>query len=114
MDLKMTTRETEGAVLLELRGRLVCGPGCDALHRMVHELLAANKNNIVLVLDEITYCDSSGLGCLVAVFTTIQKWKGKLRLVSPSQRLQEVLDLTRLSSVFEIYASTAEALASFG
>lgn len=113
MSLAIRVREPEEVTVLELSGRLVFGEECDTLRVQVKQLLAARKRRIVFNLERVSYSDSAGLGCLAGAFTSIRNAGGELKLIDPSQRVQEALDLTRLSTVFEVYATEEEALASF-
>ena len=113
MALGINIRETQGIAVLELNGRLVLGQECDTLRNHVKQLLASNKKKIVLNLRKVNYSDSVGLGCLAAAFTSIRNQDGELKLIEPSKRVQEVLDLTRLNTIFEVYATEEDALASF-
>lgn len=112
MALDINLRETQGITLLRLKGRLVFGQECDCLHEQVKQLLALGKKNLVLNLEKVSHTDSAGLGCLAGIFTSIRTQGGKLKFVKPSEKVQEALALTRLSTVFELYPSEDEALAS--
>lgn len=113
MALRIDIREPHGVAVLELRGRLVFGEECDCLRGQIKQLLAADKKRIVLNLEKVSYSDSAGLGCLAGAFTSVMKNGGELKLIRPSQKIQEVLNLTRLSAIFPVYATEEEALASF-
>ena len=113
MALIINRREKAGIPILELTGRLVFGQDCDALRDQIKQLLAANKSKIILNLEYLTYCDSSGLGCLTNMFVSSRNRGGALKLVKPSKRVQEALDITRLNTFMEVYTDTDEAMASF-
>ena len=113
MALVINQQEREGVIILGLSGRLVFGEECDAFDQQVKDLLAANKNKIILNLEEVSYCDSVGLDSLVKALVSAEDRNGDVKLVKPSQRVQDLLDLTKLNTVFDIHTSEEEALASF-
>ena len=113
MALTINLQEKEGITLLELSGKLVFGEECDAFDNQIEDLLDVNKFKIVLNLEEVSYCDSFGLGCLVAAFKSTRDRGGDLKLLNPGQQVQDLLDLTKLSTVFDIHTTEDEALASF-
>lgn len=113
MPLRINIRERQGVTVLELNGKLIYGDECAALREQVRQLLTANKTKVVLHIQQLRYSDSAGLGCLVAAFTSFRRQGGDLKLADPSKRMQEVLNLTRLSTVFELYPTEDKALASF-
>ena len=113
MALTITQQEKEGITLLELKGKLIFGEECDAFNKQIEDFLDADKNKIILNLKEVSYCDSFGLGWLVAAFKATRERGGDLKLLRLSQQIQDLLDLTKLSTVFDIHTSEEEALASF-
>jgi len=117
-ELRITSRQVGEAVLaavvIDIRGRITVGEGNLLLREMVGNLVESGKKNIVLNLGEVTYIDSSGLGELVKTHTTIRKLQGELKLVNLSKRVDDLLQMTKLSSVFNIYDDEASAIASFG
>jgi anti-sigma B factor antagonist len=113
-ELRISSRQVGEAVLIEMTGRITVGEGNLLLREMVGNLAASGKKNIVLNLGEVTYVDSSGLGELVKTHTTIRNLEGELKLVNLSKRVDELLQMTKLASVFDIYEDEASAIASFG
>ena len=113
MVLTITQQEKEGITLLELQGKLIFEEECDAFNQQIKDLLAANKNKIILNLEGVSYCDSVGLDCLVNALVSAEDRNGDVKLLKPSQRVQDLLDLTKLNTVFDIHTSEEEALASF-
>lgn len=101
-------------LVLELRGRVVLGIETEELRNKIAELLAAGSLRILLDLGEVSYIDSSGLSTLVAGYVSAQKQGGQLKLLHLTRRIRDLLQITRLSTVFEGFDSQAEALASFG
>jgi len=111
--LKMTNREVDGVAVVELEGRIVLGEESNALRERVKSLLAANKKRIVLNMDNVTYIDSAGLGTLVATHHSAKSQSASLRLSNLGSKFQEVLQVTKLLTVFEVFDSEAAAIQSF-
>ncbi len=113
MVLVINQQEREGVVVLALSGKLKFGEGCDIFNKQIKDLLDANKNKIILNLEEVSFCDSSGLGCLITVLKAARDRGGDLKLLRPSQEVQDLLDLTKLSAAFDIYTTEDKTVASF-
>ena len=113
MSLTINLQDVKGATILVLSGKPICGEGCDAFNKQIEDLLQENKNKIILNLEEVSYCDSSGLGYLIADLKATRDQGGDLKLLSPSQEVQNLLDLTKLSTIFDIHTTEDEAVASF-
>lgn len=114
MSLSMAAREADGVTILDLGGRIVLGDdSTGALRERIKQLLAQNKKKILLNLSNVNFIDSAGVGTLVAAFTSTKAQDGELKLANVTKHFQETLQVTRLLTVFEVYASEAEALASF-
>ena len=113
MALKMTNREVDGVAVVELEGRIVLGEESNALRERVKGLLAANQKKIVLNMDNVTYIDSAGLGTLVATHHSAKSQSAALRLSNLGSKFQEVLQVTKLMTVFEVFDSEAAAVQSF-
>lgn len=113
MALKLTKREVDGVSIIQLEGRIVLGEESNALREQVKSLLANNKKNIVLNMDNVTYIDSAGLGALVAAHHSARSQNASLKLSNLGSKFQEVLQVTKLLTVFEVYDSEAAAIRSF-
>jgi len=113
--LKMRTaiRQVEDIAIVDVSGRITVGEGNVALRETIRELIEKGSNKILLNLREVGYVDSSGLGELVKSYTTVRNRGGQMKLVNLSQRVHDLLQLTRLHSVFDIQADEASALQSF-
>jgi anti-sigma B factor antagonist len=111
--LKMTNREVDGVSVVALDGRIVLGEESNALREKVKSLLAEGKKKIVLNMDNVTFIDSAGLGTLVAAHHSVKSQGASLRLCHLGSKFQEVLQITKLLTVFDVYNSEAEAVASF-
>jgi anti-sigma B factor antagonist len=113
MALKITNREVEGVSVVTLDGRIVLGEESNALREKLKSLIAEGKKQIVLNMDNIKYIDSSGLGILVAVHCSAKTQGASLRLCHLGSKFQEVLQITKLLTVFEVRDTEAAAVASF-
>ena len=113
MALKITSREVEGVAVLALEGRIVLGEESNALRENVKKLLAENKKDLVLNMSNVTYIDSAGLGTLVAAHHSARSQGAALKLSNLGSKFQEVLQVTRLLTVFEVFDSEAAAVRSF-
>jgi anti-sigma B factor antagonist len=111
--LKMTERVVDGVVVVALEGRIVLGEESNALREKVKSLLAAGQKKIVLNMANVTYIDSSGLGTLVASHSSARAQGASLKLCNLGSKFQEILQVTKLVTVFEVYPSEADAIASF-
>ena len=112
--MKTVMRQVGQVVILDVSGRITLGEGNVMLREIVGDLAAKGKTNIVLNLGEVVYVDSSGVGELVKAHTTIRTKGGVLKLTNLNQRVHDLLQMTRLSSVFDIEKDEARALKSFG
>ncbi len=113
MALKMADREADGVSVVVLEGRIVLGEESNALREELKNLIAEGKKKIVLNMDNIKYIDSSGLGTLVAAHCSAKTRGASLRLCHLGSKFQEVLQITRLVMIFDVYDTEAAAVASF-
>src|SRR5205823_14094085 len=113
MALKMTQREVDGVSVVALDGRIVLGDESNALRDKVKSLIAGGKKNIVLNMDNVTFIDSAGLGTLVAAHHSARSQGASLKLCHLGSKFQEVLQITKLLTVFEVYDTEAAAVSSF-
>lgn len=113
MALKMTQREVDGVTVVALDGRIVLGEESNALREKVKSLIAAGKKKIVLNMANVTFIDSAGLGTLVAAHHSAKTQGASLKLCHLGSKFQEVLQITKLLTVFDVYNSEAEAVGSF-
>jgi anti-sigma B factor antagonist len=112
-NLKITERRSNGVVILDLEGNIRLGDGSIDFRQHIRQLVQDGEKRILLNLESIAYVDSSGLGELVAGFTSVQKIGGEIKLVHLTRRVNELMMITKLLTVFDIYDNEAEALRSF-
>ena len=113
MPLTIDTREVAHVIVLDVHGRIVLGEESNALREKVKSLIAEGKKKIVLNMDNVTFIDSAGLGTLVAAHHSVKSQGASLRLCHLGSKFQEVLQITKLLTVFDVYNSEAEAVSSF-
>jgi anti-sigma B factor antagonist len=113
MSLEINEREHEGISILDIKGRLTVGQGATVLRETINALLSAGKKRIIGNLEHVDYIDSTGLGTLVICFTSLQKAGGGFKLFNLNRRNLELLLLTKLSTVFELYNDEQDAINSF-
>jgi len=111
--LKFTNREVDGVSVVAMDGRIVLGEESNALRERVKALVAEGKKKIVLNMANITFIDSAGLGTLVAAHHSAKSQGAALKLCHLGAKFQEVLQITKLLTVFDVYNSESEAVASF-
>jgi anti-sigma B factor antagonist len=111
--MRTATRQIEDIVVVDVSGRITVGEGNVALRELVRELLEKGTRKILLNLHDVGYIDSSGLGELVKTYTTVRNHDGRLKLVNPSKRVDDLLHMTKLHAVFEIQPDEASGIQSF-
>jgi len=114
MPLEIQESKAESIVLLSLKGTLEIGQGVDHLNEVVKSYLEKGDNHFLLDLAGVRYIDSIGINTLISIYKSAQSSSGAMKLLRLTQRVHDVLQITRLSSVFEIYNDPAKALESFG
>ena len=113
MPLKMTERLVDGVSVLDLEGRIVLGEESSALRERVKTLLGQDRKRLILNMGQVTYIDSAGLGALVAAYTSAKNQGAMLKLVNLGSKFREVLQVTKLLTVFEVYDTEQAAISSF-
>jgi anti-sigma B factor antagonist len=114
MNLKTSTRQAGTVTVVDVEGRIVLGEESANLRGLISELLTKGDRNILLNLADVQYIDSSGLGSLVAAFTSVRKQQGQLKLLKLTNKVQDVLQITKLYTVFDIFDDEALAVKSYG
>jgi anti-sigma B factor antagonist len=104
----------DGITILDIHGKITIGEGSKEVRLKVRELLEAGKKNICLNLGDVSYVDSSGIGELVSSFTSVNNQNGKLVLLNLTKKLQELLAITKLLTVFDCYDDEADVIAALG
>ncbi len=113
MSLKMSTREVKDVIIVDLSGQLTMGEASAAIRDEVRDEIAHGYKKILLNLAEVTYIDSSGLGELIAAYTSVKNRDGELKLVNLTRRVHDLMQITKLYTVFDLYEDEKKAIASF-
>jgi len=111
--MKIETRTVGEVHVLDCSGKITLGEGTMAIRNTVREVLKNGGKKIVLNLGDVNYIDSSGIGELVSTFTTVTNQGGQLKLLNLTKKIQELLQITKLLTVFQVYQSEQDALGSF-
>ena len=114
MSLKMSTREVKDIVIIDLSGRIMMGEACAAIRNEIHDQIGNGIRKVVLNLADVSYIDSAGLGELTAAYTSVKNRDGQLKLLNLIKRVQDLMQITKLYTVFDVYDDEKTAIASFG
>jgi len=112
VSMKTSTRQVNGVTIVDLSGRITLGEGSVLLRDMVRDLVTKGQRKILLNLGDVTYIDSSGIGELVSAFTTVRNQGGDLKLLNLTKKVHDLLQITKLYTVFDVKDDEATAVAS--
>ena len=113
MSMKCSTRQDDGVTIVDCSGRITLGEGSITLRDTVRDLLSKGNKKILLNLADVNYIDSSGIGELVSAFTSVRNQGGELKLLHLTKKVHDLLQITKLYTVFDIKDDEASAVASF-
>ena len=113
MTMKTSTRQVDGVTIVDCSGRITLGEGSIILRDMVRDLLSKGQKKILLNLGDVTYIDSSGIGELVSAFTTAKREGGELKLLNLTKKVHDLLQITKLYTVFDVKDDEAAAVKAF-
>ncbi len=113
MSMKVSTRQVDGITILDLSGRIVLGEGAIQLRDAVKELSNKGQKHILLNLGDVNYIDSSGLGELVTAYTSVKNAGGELKLLNLTKKVHDLLQITKLYTVFDVKDDEASAVSAF-
>ncbi len=113
MTMKASSRKVDGVVIVDLSGRITLGEGAVVLRDTVKEISGRGEKKILLNLGDVTYIDSSGIGELVSAFTSVRNAGGDLKLLNLTKKVHDLLQITKLYTVFDVQDSEASAIAAF-
>jgi anti-sigma B factor antagonist len=111
--MDIVERTVSDVTVLDLKGKMTLGEGDELLKDKINSLLSDGKKKLVLNLEGVPYIDSAGLGEIVRTFTTVSRQGGKLKLLNLTKRIEDLLSITKLLTVFETFDSEADAVKSF-
>ena len=113
MSVKLTTRQVGDVTVIDVAGRITLGEGSSVLRDALRDLVSKNQKKVLLNLGEVSYIDSSGIGELVSGFTTVTNGGGALKLLNLNKRVKDLLQITKLYTVFDVHEDEASAIRSF-
>ncbi|MCC6858770.1 MAG: STAS domain-containing protein [Bryobacterales bacterium] len=113
MSVKLSTRQVGDVTVVDAVGRITLGEGSSALRDTIRELVGKGQKKVLLNLAEVSYIDSSGIGELVSGFTTVTNQGGQLKLLGLTKRVRDLLQITKLYTVFDVHETEASAVRSF-
>jgi anti-sigma B factor antagonist len=113
MSVKLNSRQIGDVTVIDVAGRITLGEGTSAIREAMRDLTAKGNKKILLNLSEVAYIDSTGIGELVAGFTSVANEGGTVKLLGLTKRVKDVLLVTKLYTIFEVFEDEAEALRSF-
>jgi anti-sigma B factor antagonist len=113
VSVKLSSRQVGDVTVLDVAGRITLGEGSSALRDTLRDLVSKGQKKILLNLGEVSYIDSSGIGELVSGFTTVANHGGQLKLLGLTKRVKDLLQITKLYTVFDVHDDEAGAVRSF-
>jgi anti-sigma B factor antagonist len=113
VSVKLNTRQVGEVSVVDVAGRITLGEGSSALRDTLRDMIGKNQKKILLNLGEVNYIDSSGIGELVSGFTTVTNSGGQLKLLNLNKRVKDLLQITKLYTVFDVHEDEAGAIRSF-
>jgi anti-sigma B factor antagonist len=111
--MKASNRQVNGVTVVDMSGRITLGEGSVVLRESIRDLVAKGQKKILLNLGDVTYIDSSGIGELVSAFTTVRNQGGELKLLNLTKKVHDLLQITKLYTVFDIKDDETAAVGSF-
>jgi anti-sigma B factor antagonist len=111
--MKSSTRKVDGVVIVDLSGRITLGEGSVVLRDTVKDITSKGEKKILLNLGDVTYIDSSGIGELVSAFTSVRNVGGELKLLNLTKKVHDLLQITKLYTVFDIQDDESSAIKAF-
>ena len=113
MSVKLTTRQVGDVTVIDVAGRITLGEGSSALRDTLRDMIGKNQKKILLNLGEVNYIDSSGIGELVSAYTTVKNRGGELKLLHLTKKVHDLLQITKLYTVFDVHSDETGAIRSF-
>ena len=111
--MNVKVREEKNVTILDISGKIMGGPDADSFHELIKELIAEDKKNILVNLARVNWINSTGLGILIAGYTSVRDAQGDFKLLNVSDRIESILMVTKLAGIFDSFDDKDEALASF-
>jgi anti-sigma B factor antagonist len=113
VSMKATIRQVDSVTVMDISGRITLGEGCSQLREMIRDQVSKGNRRVLLNLADVTYIDSSGIGELVSAFTSVTGQGGQLKLLNLTKKVHDLLQITKLYTVFDVHDDEAKAIGSF-
>ena len=113
MSMKATVRQVDSVMVVDVSGRITLGEGCSQLRELIRDQLTKGNKRVLINLADVTYIDSSGIGELVSAYTAVSNQGGQLKLLNLTKKVHDLLQITKLYTVFDIHDDEAKAIGSF-
>ena len=113
MSMKASNRQVDGVAVVDMSGRITLGEGSVVLRDTIRDLVGKGQKKILLNLGDVTYIDSSGIGELVSAFTAVRREGGELKLLNLTKKVHDLLQITKLYTVFDVFEDEAAAVRSY-
>lgn len=113
MSVQLTTRQVGDVTVIDAAGRITLGDGSSAFRDLIKDMVGKGNKKILLNLGEVSYIDSSGIGELVSAYTTVSNSAGDLKLLNLNKRVKDLLQITKLYTVFQVFEDEAAGVRSF-
>ncbi len=113
MSMKATIRQVDSVMVVDVSGRITLGEGCAQLRELIRDQLTKGNKRVLINLADVTYIDSSGIGELVSAYTAVSNQGGQLKLLNLTKKVHDLLQITKLYTVFDIHNDEAKAIGSF-
>jgi anti-sigma B factor antagonist len=111
--MKAIVRQIDSVTIVDVSGRITLGEGCVQLRELIREQLGKGNKNVLLNLGDVSYIDSSGIGELVSSYTAVSNQGGNLKLLNLTKKVQDLLQITKLYTIFDVHDDEAKAISSF-
>jgi len=113
VSMKATIRQVDSVMVVDISGRITLGEGCAQLRELIRDQLSKGNKRVLLNLADVTYIDSSGIGELVSAYTAVSNQGGQLKLLNLTKKVHDLLQITKLYTVFDIHDDEVKAISSF-
>ena len=113
MSMKTVVRLVDSVTIVDVSGRITLGEGCNQLRELIRGELSKGNKNVLLNLGDVSYIDSSGIGELVSAYTAVSNLGGNLKLLNLTKKVQDLLQITKLYTIFDVHDDEAKAISSF-
>ncbi len=111
--MKLSVRKTDSVAILDVSGKLMGGPDADVFRETIKNLIDEGYKKVVVNMSQVPFINSTGLGILISAYTTLRKVDGVLKLASVTERIDSLLMITKLGTIFETYSTEEKAVESF-